>query len=67
MKYNIGGKYEVIYSRDGIDELIGAYSTIARAEKAAEKAAERVAYGQIIIKGPKERYEYWPNRQRLKA
>jgi hypothetical protein len=60
MKYNIGGKYSVIYNRDGIDELLGVYSTKKRAEKAADKIADRVAYGTIQIEGPAGRYEYWP-------
>lgn len=66
MKYNTEGKYSVVYNRDGIDELLGVYSTSERAEKAAEKATDRVAYGTIQIVCPTERYEYWPTYERKK-
>lgn len=66
MRYDTKGKYGVTYNRDGVDELIGVYSTRERAEKAAARAAERVAYGMIQIECPTERYEYWPTYKRNK-
>lgn len=72
--YDLGGDWEVYYTSDPTtanmpSEFLGAYSTREKAEKAADKASERVAYGNIDIynRVTKKHYEYWPTKGRLKA